>query len=157
MPMMPDGKPQVAHLVMLGTPNMGSRCADLISWPLEKLGRSMEALRELRPSVVAQFNAAHTERKGVEFSILAGNPLPNVCYMFDDNDGVVTVPSAVWTIADSEQQSVLHTSMTGTEGFSSFVKPRIAIGPGKQAAAGQRSALNSLSDGAAGELQAPAI
>ncbi|MGH6782932.1 MAG: esterase/lipase family protein, partial [Sphingomonadaceae bacterium] len=31
MPTYPDGKPQVAHLVMLGTPNMGSRCADLIS------------------------------------------------------------------------------------------------------------------------------
>lgn len=132
MPTYPDGKPQVAHLVMLGTPNMGSRCADIISAPLETAGRSMDALRELRPSVVAQFNAVHTERKGVEFSVLAGNPLPAVCYMYDVNDSVVTVPSATWAIADTEQQSVLHTDMATAEVFSSFAKPRLAIGPARQ-------------------------
>ena len=132
MPTYPDGKPQVAHLVMLGTPNMGSRCADIISAPLETAGRSMDALRELRPSVVAQFNAVHTERKGVEFSVLAGNPLPAVCYMYDENDSVVTVPSATWAIADTEQQSVLHTDMATAEVFSSFAKPRLAIGPARQ-------------------------
>ena len=132
MPTYPDGKPQVAHLVMLGTPNMGSRCADIISAPLETAGRSMDALRELRPSVVAQFNAVHTERKGVEFSMLAGNPLPAVCYMYDENDSVVTVPSATWAIADTEQQSVLHTDMATAEVFSSFAKPRLAIGPARQ-------------------------
>lgn len=132
MPTYPDGKPQVSHLVMLGTPNMGSRCADIISAPLEATDRTMNALRELRPSVVAHFNAEHTNRKGVEFSILAGNPLPAVCYMFDRNDGVVTVPSATWTIEDHAQQDVIHTNMATREVFSSFVKPRVAIGPAKQ-------------------------
>jgi pimeloyl-ACP methyl ester carboxylesterase len=134
MPIYPDGKPQVQHLVMLGTPNMGSRCADLISVPLEATDRTMNALRELRPSVVAQFNAEHTNRKGVEFSILAGNPLPAVCYMYDRNDSVVTVPSAIWTIEDHAQQDVFHTNMATAEVFSSFVKPRVALGPGKQKA-----------------------
>ncbi len=147
MPTYPDGKPQVSHLVMLGTPNMGSRCADMISAPMETAGESMDALRELRPSVVAQFNAAHANRKGVEFSVLAGNPLPAICYMFDANDGVVTVPSATWTIADTEQQSVLHTSMTGVEGFSSFVKPRVAIGPKAAAQPVKLSALSALAQG----------
>ncbi len=133
MPSYPDGKPQVQHLVMLGTPNMGSRCADLISPALEAAGGSMNALRELRPSVVAEFNAANIQRKGVKFSVLAGNPLPAMCYMLGANDGVVAVPSALWTIEDNAQQGVLHTDMTGAVGFSSFVKPRIAIGPGKQA------------------------
>ena len=152
MPTYPDGKPQVAHLVMLGTPNMGSRCADIISAPLETAGRSMDALRELRPSVVAQFNAVHTERKGVEFSVLAGNPLPAICYMYGANDGVVTVPSATWAISDVEQTGLLHTSMTGPEGFSSFVKPRVALGPKKQKSSAQLSALspalNALGQGA---------
>ncbi len=132
MPTYPDGKPQVSHLVMLGTPNMGSRCADLISVPLEATDRTMNALRELRPSVVAQFNAEHTNRKGVEFSILAGNPMPAVCYMYDRNDSVVTVPSAIWTIEDHAQQDVFHTDMATPAVFSSFVKPRVAIGPSKQ-------------------------
>ncbi|CAN7387815.1 alpha/beta fold hydrolase [Phenylobacterium sp. LjRoot164] len=161
MPTYPDGKPQVSHLVMLGTPNMGSRCADMISAPMETAGESMDALRDLRPSVVAQFNAAHANRKGVEFSVLAGNPLPAICYMFDANDGVVTVPSATWTIADTEQQSVLHTSMTGVEGFSSFVKPRVAIGPKAAAQPVKLSALSALgqgldaSDGSAADVAVP--
>jgi pimeloyl-ACP methyl ester carboxylesterase len=154
MPSYPDGKPQVAHLVMLGTPNMGSRCADMISAPLETAGQSMDALRELRPSVVEQFNAVHTERKGVEFSVLAGNPLPAICYMYDDNDGVVTVPSATWQITDVEQQGVLHTSMTGTEGFASFVKPRVAIGPKKAAESVKLSALASPLNALASGLDA---
>ncbi|MGR4893264.1 esterase/lipase family protein [Sphingopyxis sp. LARHCG72] len=132
MPTYPDGKPQVSHLVMLGTPNMGSRCADIISAPLEATDRTMNALRELRPSVVAQFNAEHTNRKGVEFSILAGNPLPTICYMFDRNDGVVTVPSAIWTIEDNAQQDVIHINMATPAVFSSFVKPRVAVGPDRQ-------------------------
>jgi pimeloyl-ACP methyl ester carboxylesterase len=147
MPIYPDSKPQVAHLVMLGTPNMGSRCADLLSAPLESAGRPMQALRELRPSVVDQFNAIHLNRKGVEFSVLAGNPLPAVCYMLTANDGVVAVPSAIWTIADNEQQGVLHTDMTGAAGFSSFVKPRVAIGPGKQTPSAELSALNAIAHG----------
>lgn len=145
MPSYPDGKPQVQHLVMLGTPNMGSRCADLISPALEAAGGSMNALRELRPSVAAQFNAIHIERKGVEFSVLAGNPLPAMCYMLGANDGVVAVPSALWTIEDNAQQSILHTDMTGAVGFSSFVKPRVAIGPDKQAQSGKQAARKPIS------------
>jgi pimeloyl-ACP methyl ester carboxylesterase len=136
MPIYPDGKPQVSHLVMLGTPNMGSSCADLISAPLEFAGRSMEALRELRPTNVLKFNAENSNTKGVPFSVLAGNPLPPVCGMPNRNDGVVAEPSAKWTISDNETQSILHTSMTGAEPFGSFVKPRVALGPGKQAAGG---------------------
>lgn len=154
MPVYPDGKPQVSHLVMLGTPNMGSRCADLISAPLETTDRTMNALRELRPSVVAQFNAEHTNRKGVEFSILAGNPLPVVCYMFDRNDGVVTVPSATWTIEDNAQQDVIHIKMATASVFSSFVRPRIAIGPDKQKSGSNPSAQKPSSSGAAGGLAA---
>lgn len=134
MPTYSDGKPQVSHLVMLGTPNMGSSCADLISVPLELAGRSMEALRELRPINVLGFNAENSNSKGVPFSVLAGNPLPPVCRMLSRNDGVVAEPSAKWTITDNETQSILHTSMTGTEPFGSFVKPRVALGPGKQTA-----------------------
>ncbi|MBB6425320.1 triacylglycerol lipase [Sphingopyxis sp. JAI128] len=136
MPTYPDGKPQVSHLVMLETPNRGSSCADLISIPLELAGRSMDALRELRPINVLRFNAENNNSKGVPFSVLAGNPLPPVCRMLSRNDGVVAEPSAKWIITDNETQTILHTSMTGTEPFASFVKPRVALGPGKQAAEG---------------------
>ena len=159
MPSYADGKPQVAHLVMLGTPNMGSSCANLISASLDFVGRRMEALRELRPDVVQKFNAIHTERKGVPFSILAGNPLPPpACGIVSFHDGVVTVPSAIWTIEDNAQMRLAHTSLTGGEPFSNFVKPRIAVGPGKQKSSGAapgRLMLLGVDDPADTALPAP--
>ena len=124
-----DGRPQVAHLIMLGTPNMGSPCADIMNTTFEALGKKVEAVRQLRQDVAAEFNKVTTNRKGVKFSVLAGDPLPTICYAWEKNDGVVTVPSAFWQIADRGTSKNVHTDLTGTADFSSFVKPRLAIGP----------------------------
>jgi pimeloyl-ACP methyl ester carboxylesterase len=129
MPPSPDGRPQVSHLVMLGTPNMGSPCADVMNTTFEVLGKNVEAARQLRPSVVADFNKVTTNRKGVKFSVLAGNPLPVMCKTVVWNDGVVPVESALWKIKDNALSKNVHTELTGTADFSSFVKPRLAIGP----------------------------
>jgi hypothetical protein len=95
----------------------------------EVLGRNVEAIRQLRPSVVAEFNRVNLNRKGVKFSVLAGNPLPVMCKTVVLNDGVVPVESAHWEIKDKALSRNLHTDLTGTADFSSFVKPRLAIGP----------------------------
>jgi pimeloyl-ACP methyl ester carboxylesterase len=129
MPESADGRPQVSHLVMLGTPNMGSPCADVMDSTFEVLGKNVEAVRQLKPSVVAEFNRVNVNRKGVKFSVLAGNPLPVMCKTVTWNDGVVPVESAVWTIRDHALSRNVHTELTGTADFSSFVKPRLAIGP----------------------------
>lgn len=129
MPPSPDGRPQVSHLVMLGTPNMGSPCADVMDSTFEVLGKNVEAVRQLKPSVVAEFNRINVNRKGVKFSVLAGNPLPVMCKTVTWNDGVVPVESAVWTIRDNALSKNVHTDLTGTADFSGFVKPRLAIGP----------------------------
>ena len=124
-----DGRPQIAHLVMLGTPNMGSPCADVMNFAFEALNKNVEAVRQLRQDVVADFNKVNTNRKGVKFSVLAGNPLPTMCKSVVWNDGVVPVPSAKWQVADNAESKNIHTELTGTADFSSFVKPRLAIGP----------------------------
>jgi hypothetical protein len=129
MPETADGRPQVAHLVMLGTPNMGSPCADVMNSTFEVLGKNVEAVRQLKPSVVEEFNRVNTNRKGVKFSVLAGNPLPVMCKTVVWNDGVVPVESAVWKIRDNALSKNVHTELTGTADFSSFVKPRLAVGP----------------------------
>lgn len=128
-PYSPDGRPQIAHLVMLGTPNMGSPCADVMNTTFEALGKNVEAVRQLRQDVVAEFNRVNVNRKGVKFSVLAGDPLPTMCKSVVWNDGVVPVQSAIWKIADNAKSKSLHTDLTGTSDFSSFVKPRLAIGP----------------------------
>jgi hypothetical protein len=124
-----DGRPRVSHLVMLGTPNMGSPCADVMNVAFEMLGKNVEAVRQLRQDQVENFNKVNKYRKGVKFSALAGNPLPTMCKDVVWNDGVVSVPSAKWTIADTAESKSLHTDLTGTSDFSAFVKPRLAIGP----------------------------
>lgn len=124
-----DGRPQVSHLVMLGTPNMGSPCADIMSSAFELLGKKVEAVRQLRQDVAADFNKFTRNRKGVRFSALAGEVLPTICYANEWNDGVVTVPSAIWEVKDNARSKNVHTDLTGTSDFSSFVKPRLAVGP----------------------------
>ena len=124
-----DGRPQIAHLVMLGTPNMGSPCADVMNSTFEFLGKNVEAVRQLRQDVAAEFNRVNVNRKGVKFSVLAGDPLPVMCKDQVWNDGVVPVASAIWKIKDNARSKSLHTDLTGTSDFSSFVKPRLAIGP----------------------------
>lgn len=124
-----DGRPQIAHLVMLGTPNMGSPCADVMNFAFEMTGKNVEAIRQLKPSVLAEFNKVNLNRKGVKFSVLAGNPLPVMCKTLVWNDGVVPVPSAIWKISDNALSKNVHTDLTGTADFSAFVKPRLAIGP----------------------------
>jgi triacylglycerol esterase/lipase EstA (alpha/beta hydrolase family) len=129
MPPVQDGRPQVAHLVMLGTPNMGSPCADVMNTVFETLGKNVEAIRQLRQDVAAEFNNVVTNRKGVKFSVLAGDPLPVMCKNYVWNDGVVPVQSAKWRIKDNATSKSVHTELTGTSDFSNFVKPRLAIGP----------------------------
>jgi triacylglycerol esterase/lipase EstA (alpha/beta hydrolase family) len=124
-----DGRPRVSHLIMLGTPNMGSPCADVMNVAFEMLGKNVEAVRQLRQDQVANFNTVNKYRKGVKFSALAGNPLPTMCKEVIWNDGVVPVSSAKWTIADTAESKSIHTDLTGTGDFSAFVKPRLAIGP----------------------------
>ena len=126
----PDGKPTIKHLVMLGTPNMGSPCADLMYPSYKALGFEVEALRQLQLSVVAQFNNEVTNRKGVRFSITYTDKIPVTCNLKVAGDGVVTRSSAIWQIADvSHSDSLEHTALTGKEDFMRYVRPRLALGP----------------------------
>ncbi|HEV2863084.1 MAG TPA: choice-of-anchor X domain-containing protein [Pyrinomonadaceae bacterium] len=127
----PDKRPYVTHLVMLGTPNEGSPCAYLTYPTYKAAGFHVEALRQLMPIVVWEFNREVTNRKGVQFSILAGVPVPRTCSEKTAGDGVVSVPSALWKVDDSDWAPRIHTALTGRRDFFSFVKPRLAVGPKK--------------------------
>jgi len=122
-------RPRVAHLVMLGTPNMGSPCADILDTTFDLFGEQVEAVRQLRTDYAVEFNKTVTERRGVKFSSLAGNSLPGFCKWAGEGDGVVTVRSAHWTVKDTALTDSIHTDLTGTKDFSNFVKRRLAVGP----------------------------
>lgn len=130
MPNVDDGRPLISHLLMLGTPNLGTPCADVMDTAFELTGKSPHVVKEMRQDSVAEFNKRVTNRKGVKFSALAGNVLPATCkYVLDPNDGFVPVPSAVYGVSDKMEMSKLANDMTDTVTFSQFVRPRVAIGP----------------------------
>jgi pimeloyl-ACP methyl ester carboxylesterase len=134
MPDSYDGKPVASHLVMLGTPNMGSPCADLAS----ALPGAGTPYRELRPDwVVNVFDKTVTNQRGVPFSVVAGNPLSFTCLNDDDpGDGVVEIPSAWYQYLDHATTGLLHTNMTGSAIlFDSFVVPHLVPAAGSRAGA----------------------
>jgi pimeloyl-ACP methyl ester carboxylesterase len=131
-----DSRPRVSHLIMLGTPNLGSPCADILDTTFDLFGEPVQAVRQLRQDYAAEFNRTITERRGVKFSALAGNKFPGTCKWSGESadgtlegDGVVPVRSAHWIIKDTGLTDSIHTDLTGTKDFSNFVKPRLAIGP----------------------------
>ncbi|MEN0015974.1 MAG: alpha/beta fold hydrolase, partial [Solirubrobacteraceae bacterium] len=87
--------PVVAHLVMLGTPNEGSACADVIlpqspGIPTLQLTRFHEKL----------FNRQVTNRRGVAMSVIAGEAGVPTCIDPELGDGVVAKSSAWSTFTD---------------------------------------------------------
>ena len=136
--MPPDayGSPVVDHLVMLGTPNRGTSCADLVIPSAVGL-LTFPALTQLTHTYVAGFfDTTVTDRRNVKFSISAGNPLPITC-LEGAGDLVVPVNSALYTspdlsvpVGDSEVHSIFHLGMTGSaDVFNQFVLPRLAQPP----------------------------
>lgn len=124
-----DGRPQVSHLLMLGTPNMGTPCADVMDIAFRLTGKTPHVIEEIRQDDMAQFNRRFPQSRGVKLASLAGNALPTMCKTIVPNDGFVSVPSAHWTIADRVTESRLNTDLIGTETFSRFLMPRLAVGP----------------------------
>lgn len=144
-----DGKPEVTHLVMLGTPNMGSPCADTVNEQFEEYGANeMHAMRELKPIIVRAFNTRVTDRKGVKFSVLIGViPVPRTCLAENVfGDGVVPIESAKYNLTDYEYVPRNHIALTGIEDFKGFVMPRIAIGPKKARAEKLTARIENNSD-----------
>src|SRR5688572_29798365 len=124
MPDVPDGRPQISHLLTLGTPHLGSKCADIAY-----LASNNPAIQTATSDYAEEFNKRNTSRKGVKFSALAGESVPTICKGVSWGDGVITVDSAVWSIADNAKTKSIHTDLMSTKDFSDFVKPRLAIGP----------------------------
>jgi hypothetical protein len=116
----------VAHLVMLGTPNMGSPCAYVIGLTWKGI-----PTEQLKPSFVeGVFNKQILDRKGVRFSLMAGDVQERTCTSPEFGDVVVEVPSAWWTLEDVAKTYAHHIELTDIpELYGSFVKKRLGVDP----------------------------
>ncbi|WP_229075899.1 PKD domain-containing protein [Actinoplanes sp. DH11] len=136
MPASTDEKPVVNRLIQLGTPNMGSPCADtLMDLPmLPVVGLPaipiplLPATLQLTPRYVNEvFNTQITDLKGVVVSNMVGHGITVPCFPFPDGDIVVPVKSAQFTYQDIPYTDTMHTEMTeSAKDFEDYVKPRLA-------------------------------
>jgi pimeloyl-ACP methyl ester carboxylesterase len=127
MQQVPDGKPVVQHLAMLGTPNMGSPCANLIHRTIAPFGTKVNALAELDKGSVDRFNDYYRNNRGVKMSNLVGMLISPTCISPEMGDGVVEWTSAVWRLSDVRFVPEIHTKLTDEQYFRSYVLPRLAI------------------------------
>lgn len=126
----PDARPQVKHLLMLGTPNGGAPCVDVF---VGKLGafKTERSLKELTNEEMQRFNQFVKNTNGARFSALAGNPVPIICGGFEWNDGFVTVNSAKSGVEDFAYSNDLNSNLVDGRNFGNFVKPHLVTGPKK--------------------------
>ena len=127
MKQIPDGKPVIQHLAMLGTPNMGSPCANLIHRTIAPFGTTVNALAELDKAFVKRFNDALPYNRGVKMSNLVGMIISPTCISPETGDGVVEWSSAVWRLSDVRFVPEIHTKLTDEKYFRSYVLPRLAV------------------------------
>jgi pimeloyl-ACP methyl ester carboxylesterase len=132
MPVDEYGLPAVRHLVMLGTPNRGSSCANLILGInlLHDIPNLLAPL-ELTPESVARFNSRVFAQKGTLFSVLVGDDNKYKCELtnFEPSDDVVLASSARYTFVHAYTDSA-HTEMTEShDDFTRFVMPMLLDRP----------------------------
>lgn len=129
MPVSPDARPLVKHLVMLGTPNGGVKCVDEFLGKLGLLKTELNAARELTNDEMLNFNRYVVNTGGTKLSALAGNPVPVICGGLEWNDGLVTVKSATFGVSDTGQSNDLNYQLVDAKNFGNFVKPHLVTGP----------------------------
>jgi hypothetical protein len=99
MPTMFDGRPTATHLVMMGTPNMGTPCASGLYGLSFKLNTfNMDAVAELSPESMKRFNLLVNNTNGTKFAALAGGSRDSTCQEDVPGDGFAPTTSAVWRV-----------------------------------------------------------
>ena len=132
MPQMFDGRPTVTHLVMLGTPNMGTPCADGSDNIFTKIfNRQAPSFREVSTENMKEFNRTVTNRNGTKFSVLISIGYEQTCQVDTPGDGITPSVSAIWKIKDREYSTAKtqHELMPGDPANFKQIVKWLAIPP----------------------------
>ena len=122
----------VTQLIMLGSPSLGTACANLPA----SLGYYLPATLEIQPVYAVQlFNPQITHRRGLQFYILAGDPIANPAgspCTDVPSDLVISQESATGIPLVTSELPILHTELnTSSEAFDGFVRPLLQKGAGE--------------------------
>ena len=147
-----DGYPVANHLVMLGTPNLGSPCSymvtDLVRAFYYRAGGIVAdltlgdpwgpVLKDLMPHRLKYYNQVWRQPHDIPYSIWAGTRFAMTCYEPTVGDLVVPLPSAYGQapygprLARMDEDTIIHTEMTDyVYDFQQYVLPLLAGGPAR--------------------------
>jgi hypothetical protein len=146
MPTQYDGRPTATHLVMIGTPNMGSPCSSGVENIVTKFfNRSARAFNEISFENMRAFNQKIFKRHGTKFSILVAISSDMTCQMDAVGDGVTPTLSAMWTIKDWKYSTVNapHDLMPGEQANFIQVYKWLAVPPNGIHGPDNRQAFNN--------------
>lgn len=132
MPTQFDGRPTAAHLVMIGTPNMGTPCAAGVDDIFTKIfKRPADSLSELTIKNMKVFNQNVTNRNGTKFAVLVGNAYAPICQMDAPGDGITPNVSAIWNIKTWKFSTVRapHEEMPGEQANFQQIVNWLAVPP----------------------------
>ena len=118
----------VSRLVLMGVPNTGSACGNLLTGGLVIAGALSAPAQDLTTLRRSTFNQEVVNRKGVRFSGLVGNSHFQTCGVPGPSDQYVEVSSARWILEDTEIQNMPHIQMTSSPQAFDFIKRRVAMG-----------------------------
>jgi hypothetical protein len=143
MPGQYDNRPAVTHLVMLGTPNLGTPCSTGVETIFTKVFiRNPDAFSELSYKNMKEFNQTVRGRRGTKFYAVAGDGSDTTCQASVKGDGAVPFVSATHLGSDYILRNVSHENLISDAGIFSYLRYWLAVPPKGNHAPDNSQALN---------------
>lgn len=125
-----DNRPVATHLIMLGTPNLGTPCASGANTIFNKIfERREDAFEEISFRNMDAFNKIVRSRHGTKFYAIAGDDSRQTCQLEAIGDGVVPIVSAVYQSKIYLFTNVPHQDIAGDQGVFTQLKTWLAVPP----------------------------
>jgi hypothetical protein len=130
MPTPYDSRPTALHLVMLGTPNMGTPCSSGVENVITKFfNRSAEAFGEISHRKMQAFNQAVTRSNGTKFMAVASKAIAPTCQLDEAGDGIVPAISAIYTSKTFVYVNLPQEDLGGDKSVFGQVRKWLALPP----------------------------
>lgn len=147
MPTQYDNRPTALHLVMIGTPNLGTPCSTGVDTVISNIfGRNPEAFGEISHKNMEKFNQTVTRRNGTKFLAVASNAIAPTCQLDEPGDGVVPALSAVYKSRSFVYAGVTHEDMGGDKSVFVPVRKWLALPPSANFAPDTSARLGNFGD-----------
>jgi hypothetical protein len=147
MPTQFDNRPTALHLVMIGTPNLGTPCAsggdNIIT---KNFNRGAEAFGEISHENMLTFNETVTRRNGTRFMAVASKAISPTCRLDEPGDGVVPVISAIYKSKTYAYTNSTYEDLGGDRDVFTHVRKWLALTPSHNFAPDNTAKLQDFGD-----------